>query len=122
MLLVNDDADVRSSTANTLDALGYTVVEAANGTSALALLSSVSPDLALLDYAMPEMSGAVLAKAIRARTPTPPIVFASGFADTDALRDAVGPDAPLLRKPFGADELGSTLASVLMTRAAGQKQ
>jgi CheY-like chemotaxis protein len=72
VLLVDDDADVRSSTANTLDALGYTVVEAANGTSALALLSSVSPDLALLDYAMPEMSGAVLAKAIRARTPTPP--------------------------------------------------
>ncbi len=118
VLLVDDDGDVRASTANTLDALGYTVVEAAGAESALKLLGGVSPDLALMDYAMPEMNGAELAKAIRERMPRLPIVFASGFADTDALRAAVGPDTPVLRKPFGADELGAVLAAVLQAGMA----
>jgi CheY-like chemotaxis protein len=119
VLLVDDDADVRSSTANTLDALGYTVIEADNGASALKLLATTSPDLALLDYAMPEMNGAELARAIRERNPRLPIIFASGFADTEALREAVGPDAAVLRKPFGADDLGAVVAAVLREGAPG---
>jgi len=58
----------------------------------------------LLDYAMPGMSGLDVAKSVRAKYPTLPILFMSGFADTKTLETQM-PTVRLLRKPFGNDEL-----------------
>jgi hypothetical protein len=42
-----------------------------------------------------------------------PIVFVTGFAETDQLEGALGPGAPVLRKPFGMDELAEIVAGNL---------
>jgi PAS domain S-box-containing protein len=113
VLVVDDDPDVRRFIADTLDALGYTVMEAENGFAGLAALERSSPDLLLVDFAMPGMNGAEMAKAALDRSPGLKVVFASGYADTDAISAAVGAEVSMLRKPFRIEELESMVAGVL---------
>ena len=107
ILIVDDDPDVRNFLASTLESLGYRVKAAENGDEGLRLLDQGEPDMMLVDYAMPGLNGADMARAARSRCPQLPIVFVTGYADTDALTDALGPDAPMLHKPFGARELAT---------------
>ena len=72
---------------------------------ALAILEQWTPEIALIDYAMPNMHGADLAAAARARLPDLPIVFVTGYAETEQLEAALGPGAPVLRKPFSIEAL-----------------
>jgi signal transduction histidine kinase/CheY-like chemotaxis protein len=113
ILLVDDDEAVRTSLAEGLGALGYRVLAAEDGVTALALLQRERPAAAVFDFAMPGMTGAELARTVRPLRPEMPILFASGFADSDALVAAVGPDAPVLRKPFTIEELAARLGELL---------
>ena len=70
-----------------------------------------TPDLALLDFAMPGMNGAELARAARKLRPGLPIVFVTGFAESDQLEGALGGDVPVLKKPFGVAELAAIIAA-----------
>ena len=65
---------------------------------------------------MPGMNGAEVAKAARERRPELPIVFASGYADTAAIEGVVGPEVPLLRKPFRMDQLQAVVSNALDNR------
>ncbi len=114
VLLVDDDPDVRRMLADALESLGYRVTQAEDGEAGLARLDAARPDLVIVDFAMPGMSGAEVAAAIRARRPELPIVFASGYSDTAAIERALGPNAPLLRKPFRLDELQAALRTALL--------
>jgi DNA-binding response OmpR family regulator len=105
VLIVDDDADVRAFLTSTLEALGYRVRAADNGDEGLRLLARAKPDIMLVDYAMPGINGADVARAARLRNPALPIVFVTGHADTEALKTAIEPGAPVLLKPFGAREL-----------------
>jgi len=118
ILIVDDDADVRNFLAGTLESLGYRVKAAESGDEGLRLLAQHEPDMMLVDYAMPGLNGADVARAARDRCPRLPIVFVTGYADTEALKDAIGPDAPMLHKPFGARELASAVDRQLAQRAA----
>jgi len=113
ILLVDDDRDLRSVVAASLETQGFRVIEAQDGPSALAALADELPDIAVLDFAMPGMNGAELALQIIDRWPALPVVFASGFADTDAIERAVGAHATILRKPYRVDELLHALHSSL---------
>jgi CheY-like chemotaxis protein len=113
ILVVDDDGDVRMTVTNSLEALGYRVEEAEDGLAAMAMLERGPPSLAILDFAMPGMNGAELAREARRLYPDLPIVFASGYADTDALRSALGNNMPLLRKPFRMDELAALVGGLL---------
>jgi CheY-like chemotaxis protein len=87
-----------------LQELGCVVVEAGSGGAALDLLEHVTPyDLVVLDFAMPGMNGAEVAREVRARYPALPILFVTGYADTSALDD-VGEDC-VVQKPFRDDDL-----------------
>ena len=70
----------------------------------------------MVDFAMPGMNGAEVAKTARERRPDMPIVFASGYADTEAIERVAGPQAAVLRKPFRIDELQAVLAGLLDNR------
>lgn len=105
VLLIDDDNDLRGVLAGALSTLGYTVEEAADGTTALQALDKSRPDVLVVDFAMPGLNGAEVAKIARERWPGLPVVLASGYADTAAIEQAVGKDAKLLRKPFRIDEL-----------------
>ena len=86
ILLVDDDTAVRDVTAAMLRELGYTVEEADSGERALRLLDARRHiDLAVIDFAMPAMSGAELARHVRSRMPALPVLFVTGFAERDAL-------------------------------------
>jgi PAS domain S-box-containing protein len=113
ILVVDDDADVRRFLADALDALGYAVMLAEDGPSCLDTLSRSLPDLMIVDYAMPEMTGAEVAHKARARHPGLPILFASGYAETSALEDALDGGTQVLRKPFRMNELQDAIIRAL---------
>ncbi len=115
VLLVDDDQDLRQVMRSALEAQGYCVTEAPNGELALAELETEMADVAVLDFAMPGMNGAELAKRIAVRWPTLPILFASGFADTTAIESAAGTKVTLLQKPFRIDELLHAISDLLRT-------
>jgi PAS domain S-box-containing protein len=117
ILVVDDDPDIRRVLADSLDALGYRVIETSDGESGLAALETGAPDLMMVDFAMPGMNGAEVAKAVRARMPQIPIVFASGYADTAAIESVAGRDAIVLRKPFRIDELQAAIVDALSHRS-----
>ena len=113
VLVVDDDADVRSFLADCLAVLGYDATFAMNGPTALAALEREIPDVVLMDFAMPGMNGAEVAREARARHPGLVIVFASGHADSAQIDDAIGPGTLRLRKPFHMRDLAQTLTSLL---------
>ncbi|HEY3776602.1 MAG TPA: PAS domain S-box protein [Rhizomicrobium sp.] len=113
ILVVDDDPDVRRFLSESLTGLGYAVLLASDGNEGLQVLVRERPDLMIVDYAMPGMTGAELARLARARLPEVRIVFASGYADTSAIEKAADSQTPILRKPFRLDELQATVATAL---------
>jgi len=113
VLVVDDDPELRRFLADSLDTLGYQVEEAADGAAGLEAMEAAAPDLVILDYAMPGMTGAEVARQVREQRPDLPIVFVSGYADTAAIEAVMGADARILRKPFRLHELQAMLADAL---------
>jgi signal transduction histidine kinase len=112
ILLVDDDSAVREVTRSILQDLGYSVIEAGSGGACLDMLDThTSIDLVLLDFAMPGMNGAEVAREIRARNAVMPILFATGYADADALTEA--DEDSIVRKPFVEAELADKLRRAL---------
>src|SRR5688500_7142956 len=80
ILVVDDNVDAATSLAVLLRGMGHEVFVAHGGRAALADLSRIRPDIALLDIAMPDMSGYELARQIRSRVgPAMRIVALTGF-------------------------------------------
>lgn len=113
ILLVDDDPEVREVAQSMLEALGHQVRSAAGGREALALIQEQPPELAILDFAMPEMNGAELAIRLRANLPQLPVIFATGYAETDSIRNAVGGAAPLIAKPFTLGSLSEIISKAI---------
>ena len=81
VLLVDDEPTVRQTIAELLRAAGHTVIEAENGPAGLGALKSSPVDLVLSDLGMPEMTGWDVARAIKATTPTTPVILLTGWGD-----------------------------------------
>jgi DNA-binding response OmpR family regulator len=116
ILVVDDDADFRTGLRTALEMKGYQVDEAANGEEALFKLAEKPPLLVLLDLQMPVMNGREMLQRMRA---TPdlkevPVVIISGFGfEWEAeLMGAQG----YIGKPFEAQELEATIATLLRPR------
>jgi len=107
VVVIDDDDQVRQILCDGLFSEGFSVRGAANGPSGLAMVDASPPDAVVLDYAMPGMTGAEVAHRMRERHPHLPIVFCSGYADSEAL-DAIT-DAVILRKPVTIDDLSRTV-------------
>ena len=112
ILVVDDDRQVRRFVADSLQSLGYRVVDLAAGAPALALLNETRFDLLVVDFAMPGMNGAQVACAAQELQPGLRVLIISGYADSTVIETALG-SAPLLRKPFDVTELGAAVAAVL---------
>jgi CheY-like chemotaxis protein len=93
-----------------LQDLGYAVLEAGSGGAALEIFELRKDiEAVILDFAMPGMNGANLAREMQARRPKVPILFATGYADAEAL--AAAPEERVIRKPFEQVELAEKLAN-----------
>ena len=117
VLVIDDDADVRHFIAAGLEEYGHEVIEAADGSEGIDKFAANAPDLVVLDYIMPGLSGAEVADHILATRPDQPILFVSGYNETDAIR-RVAPDANILAKPFRAAALEDAVRAALQRAGA----
>jgi CheY-like chemotaxis protein len=108
VLLVEDDALIRMSTAEMLADLGHEVSEAEDAPSALALLETARFDVMLTDLSLPGMGGDELAATAVRRQPGLGIIFASGY-DRVPSRDSALKDSMLLQKPYDESALAEAL-------------
>jgi PAS domain S-box-containing protein len=116
ILLVEDELVVRRLLAEILEASGYTVLQAADGPSALELLRRHTGPLDLLvtDVVMPGMSGPDVAGAVAAMRPGTQVLYISGYTDSSVgHRGVLEPGIASLQKPFDADVLTRKVRDVL---------
>ena len=112
VLVIDDDPDVRHFIAAGLEEYGHEVIEAAEGRDGIEKFSVNQPDLVIVDYIMPGLSGAEVAGHILATRPEQPILFVSGYNETDEIRRAA-PGANILAKPFRAAALEDAVRAAL---------
>lgn len=105
VLLIDDDAAVRASIAEILREAGATVREAEDGKAGIAALGEAAPDLLIVDYAMPELTGADVVDRARAIMPDIRALIVTGFADSERIDAVAGANTRVLKKPFVRTEL-----------------
>jgi len=113
ILVIDDDPDVREFISESLAEQGYDVYQANDGKSGLSAFAAERPDLVVLDFIMPGLSGADVASRILSTHPEQPILFVSGYSETDSIR-RIAPNAPLLTKPFRAEALSKAVRTALL--------
>jgi PAS domain S-box-containing protein len=116
ILLVEDEAAVRSSARRLLERYGYTVMEARHGADALRMVEEGGPevDLVLTDLVMPEMGGRELVERLRARRPTLKVLYMSGYTEKAITADGIMPPRTgFVEKPFTVEQLLRRLREIL---------
>ena len=105
ILVVEDDAPVRSLIATTLKTHDYKYLSAQNGAGAITEALSHNPDVVLLDLGLPDMDGVDVIRKIRSWSNMPIIVISARTEDSDKIEALdVGAD-DYLTKPFSVEEL-----------------
>jgi two-component system KDP operon response regulator KdpE len=118
LLLVEDDADLRSSVVASLAARGYTVREAGTARDGLAAWATSRPDLLLLDLGLPDEDGLAVITRIRREATTPILILSARHQERDRVEALdLGAD-DYLTKPFGVTEMLARVRA-LLRRAAG---
>src|SRR5579859_8184904 len=118
VLVVDDYGDLRELMGEILKNAGYRVLSASDGTAALAVARDHKGeiDVLLTDIVMPAMLGSDLADQMKLENPDLRVLFMSGFArPIDAGVNVVGPETPMLQKPFMGPELLDEMREVLAT-------
>lgn len=107
ILLVDDEAAVRSTTRRLLERRAWRVIEASNGEEAFSLFLAHRDriDLLLTDVRMPGLDGASLVRRVRTLAPGFPAVFVSGYDELDPEEVRELADVPLVPKPFSLSQL-----------------
>ena len=113
ILVVDDERTIRMLVRLTLEPHGYDVVEAAGGAEALALAEAHQPDLALLDVALPQLSGLEVARRLGGRTP---VLFLTGLSPDDEAIDGSGVRGSI-EKPFSPATLLRRIEEALESAA-----
>ena len=121
VLVVDDEALIRWSVAETLADLGFEVVQAVDAVSALAAIDAAEPrfDVIVLDLRLPDMDDLTLLSTIRRRLPQVPVVLMTAFGTPEVVAEAraLGVIA-ILSKPFELGELGRVVIAAGGTAAA----
>ncbi len=115
VLVVEDDADVRLVSVDALRGLGYTVIHAEDGPSALAMLEKhPKVDLLFTDIVMPGMSGRQLADQATADRPEIKVLYATGYTRNAVVHNGMlDAGVAFLSKPFTIDQLAAKVRQVL---------
>jgi CheY-like chemotaxis protein len=117
ILVVEDDADVRSFSAEVLRGLGYQTLEAVDGPSALTLLERYEEhvDLLFSDIVLPGgINGSVLATRAKVLRPQLKVLFTTGYArDAIVHQGRLDAGIDLIRKPFTYGDLASRVRQAL---------
>jgi CheY-like chemotaxis protein len=119
VLVVDDEAAIRTSITFALEREGHRVVEAENGLEAKTKFERTRFDLAIVDIVMPEVEGIATIRELRRRNPAMKILAISGGgrsgnADYLKIAEKLGADATL-SKPFSAADLRSAVEKLLQS-------
>ncbi|HKU41428.1 MAG TPA: PAS domain S-box protein [Polyangiales bacterium] len=112
VLIVDDEAQVRSVMRRLLERSGHTVLEANGGDMGLRVLESARVDVVVLDVSMPDLDGTQVVHRLRTRGFRPPIILCSGNLDSVAAKLSPGQVQALLPKPFSSEPLLSAIERV----------
>ena len=115
VLVVEDEAQVRQVSTEQLRDLGYIILEASNGASALQLLAeNERVDLIFTDIVMPGMTGRVLADEALKQRPDVKILFTTGYTRNAVVHNGVlDPGTAFIAKPYTGAALANKVRSVL---------
>jgi len=113
ILVVDDEALVRSMVLEVLTMLGYETDAAVSAIEALAMFDHKTYDLALIDFLMPEMNGDELARRLRQKAPGVKILMSTGFDDDPALARAQAEGVLVIQKPVGIERLHAAIHHLL---------
>jgi signal transduction histidine kinase len=118
ILVVEDEEKVRTASVEMLEELGYRVLEASDGPSALKLLDGTpGVDLLFTDIVLPGgMNGKQLADEIRRALPDVKVLYTTGYARNAIVHDGrLDPGVELITKPFSFTQLGAKIRAVLQS-------
>jgi len=116
ILLVEDEKQIRKSSMEVLESLGYTIIDAKDGEHAIATAENYEGDIHLLltDVVMPKMNGRELAREIKSLHPESSILFMSGYAyDIISRHGILEEDVHFLGKPFSPLTLAVSVRNAL---------
>ena len=113
ILVVDDDAEIRSLLREYLQKQGYRVTVVADGKAMQAALATARPDLVVLDLMLPGEDGLSLCRALRARSSLPVIMLTARGEETDRIVGLEMGADDYLAKPFSPRELLARIRSVL---------
>jgi CheY-like chemotaxis protein len=110
VLLVEDNPEVANASTGLLEQLGYKVRWVTSASAALREIDKDGIDIVFSDIVMPgKMDGVTLAKTIRAKHPSLPILLATGYSEA---AKTIGLEFPILRKPYQLHELSHELGKL----------
>ena len=116
VLLVEDEPSQREVLAYNLTAEGFAVTQASNGEEALMLVSEAAPDLILLDWMMPLVSGLEVCRRLKSRPETrsiPIIMLSARSEEVDKVRGLETGADDYVIKPYSLVELMARLRAQL---------
>lgn len=116
ILIVDDEANLRKTLAEILRARGYSILEADDGSSAVALLGTHTPDLIFSDWKMPQMSGGDFLQHLQrhSRLAAIPVIVMTAYGSSHSAIEAIRLGAyDFVTKPFDLDEIVVTAERAL---------
>ncbi|QKG23859.1 response regulator transcription factor [Actinomadura verrucosospora] len=113
LLLVEDDAEVRSRLVRALGERGHAVASAPTGMDGIRRAVSARPDLVILDLGLPDLDGAEVLRMLRAVSSVPVIVATARDDEREIERILNAGADDYLVKPFGAGQLDARVRAVL---------
>ncbi len=117
ILICDDEATIRTSLEEALSEEGHLVLQAANGTAALAMLREEKPHLLLLDLKLPDMSGVDVLRMLRDEGNTIPVILMTAYGDLPTAVEAMKLGAyDFVRKPYRLSEMRAKVSGALKVR------
>ena len=123
LLVVDDEPNIRDLLASSLRFAGFEVSIAGDGNGALKTVEKTSPDLVVLDVMLPDMDGFTVARRLRERDVTTPILFLTARDDmADKVQGLTVGGDDYVTKPFSLEEVVARLRALLRRSGASEEK
>jgi two-component system KDP operon response regulator KdpE len=113
VLIVDDEQAIRRFLRVALTTEGYSVIEAANGQTAVSIVASEKPDVVVLDLGLPDLDGVEVTRLLRKSSRVPIIILSVRGSEKDKIEALDSGADDYLTKPFSTGELLARLRASL---------